>query len=47
MTDNRQLKKPVRYQPGNLGDLLKHGWLVEFGELNIVTARINALGANP
>ncbi len=22
-------EKKVRYNPGNLGDLLKHGWLVE------------------
>ena len=29
MTDKRQVKETVRYQPGNLGDLLKHGWLVE------------------
>jgi 23S rRNA A2030 N6-methylase RlmJ len=29
MTDNRQLKKTVRYNSGNLGDLLKHGWIVE------------------
>ena len=29
LTDDRQLKNTVRYNPGNLGDLLKHGWLVE------------------
>ena len=26
---SRQEPKRVRYNPGNLGDLLKHGWLVE------------------
>ena len=43
MTDNRQLKKTVRYNPGNLGDLLKHG----FGDLNVVTARVNDLASDP
>jgi 23S rRNA A2030 N6-methylase RlmJ len=26
---SESLESKVRYQPGNLGDLLKHGWLVE------------------